>query len=120
MAQENPILTKTIVANGSREPKRFLQNDGSYATAGTNKILGVQSADVAVEDGDATPVAVDGSAIVEASAAISAGDYVTATTDGKAVATTTAGDVVRGIALDTVDSDGDDLEIKMVYFHHKA
>lgn len=120
MAQENPILTKTVIAGGAIEPHRFVQTSGSVATAATQKLMGVMALDTAVAADQATPVIVDGSAIIEASAAISVGDYVTATTAGKAIATTTAGNVVRGVALDEATEDGDLIEIKLVYFHHKA
>ncbi|MFF6951818.1 DUF2190 family protein [Streptomyces iakyrus] len=123
MAQEHTVLVTTQTADAAIEPFRFVKKTATgvaAATAGTDKIMGVMNANQAVATGQATPVSLLGTAIVEASAAISVGAYVTATTAGKAVSTTTAGHVVRGIALEEATADGDLIEVMLVLFHHKA
>lgn len=119
----NPTLTKSGLADAAIVKNRFvkLTSTGIAAsTAATDKIYGVHSGDVDAATGETVPVIVNGTAKVTASAAIAIGAYVTATTGGKAVTTTTAGNVVRGIALTAADADGDEIEILLTYFHHKA
>lgn len=119
MAQEHTVLVTTKVADSEIKPARFVKVTSTGvapATAGTDVIVGVMNANQPVKTGQATPVTLLGTAIVEASAAIAAGDYVTATTDGKAVTTTTAGDTVRGVALEAASADGDRIEVMFTYF----
>ena len=59
-------------------------------------------------------VQVYGTCKVVASAAISIGDKVTAAAGGKAVTTTTAGHIVRAIALEAAAADGDIIEVMLV------
>ncbi|MFC8008945.1 DUF2190 family protein [Streptomyces cinereoruber] len=121
--QENPLQVKSELADAELTPRRFVKLTSTgidVATAGTDKIYGVMNKANTVPAGETAPVITEGTAIVEASAAISKGAYVTATTGGKAVATTTAGHVVRGMALEAADADGDMIEIQLTFFHHKA
>ncbi|MGW6120449.1 DUF2190 family protein [Nocardia sp. NPDC055165] len=121
--QENPVLVKSELADNALTSRRFVKLTSTgidVATAGTDKIYGVMNKPSSVAAGETAPVIVLGTAIVEASAAISKGAYVTATAAGKAVATTTAGHLVRGIALEAADADGDLIEIMLVAFHHKV
>jgi hypothetical protein len=85
-------------------------------SAATDKIAGVLSNEPE-EDEDATIITA-GTAKVSAGGTLSIGDYVTSDSAGEAVATTTSGDVVRGIALEDA-VDGDISEIDLTYFHHK-
>jgi hypothetical protein len=122
MATYNPDPFKTYIAGAdlSASENLFVKLDSGkvvVATAGTDKIVGVLykggKADTAVT------VQKYGTAKVKASAEILAGAYVTATTGGKAVTTTTAGNVVRGVAEAAAAVDGDLVEIDLQYFHHK-
>ena len=111
------------MADAAISANRFVQLTATgvaTATAATQKIYGVHQADVDAALGETVPVVVSGVAKVVASAPISIGAYVTATTGGKAVTTTTAGQVVRGIALTAATADGDLIEVLLTYFHHKA
>lgn len=124
--QENPILTKSGLADAAIASHRFVKKTttGDYtiaaATAGTDSIDGVMAANVAATTGQTVPVTVMGTAIVEASGAITRGAYVTATTAGKAIATTTPADTVRGIARTAATNSGDLIEIDLVYFFYHA
>jgi hypothetical protein len=124
MSQYNPLFLDTRQAAAAVSPNRFVKiasgGKAQHATAGTDVIHGVSDIDVAAATDDYIAVVTEGTAIVEASGAISEGAYVTATTDGKAVATTTAGHTVRGYALQAAGADGDKIEVKLTYFHHKA
>jgi hypothetical protein len=105
---------------------RFVKHDSTQnqivvATAGTDKVLGVlQDSPRSGDVGRVTLLNGSGTTLITASAAISKDAYVTATTGGKAVATTTAGHVVCGQALEAAGADGDVIEILLTNFHHKA
>lgn len=119
--QENTILTKSELADNALTANRFVKLTSTgvdTATAGTDKIDGVNR--YAVAAGETATVTVLGTAIVEASGVIGKGAYVTATTAGKAIATTTAGHVVRGVALEAAAADGDLIEVLLTFFHHKV
>lgn len=119
MQENTSVLTKSELSDAVIQPYRFVKLTSTgvdVATAGTDKIYGAYRGNVANDAGDTVAIVVLGTVIVEASAAISKGDYVTATTGGKAVATTTAGNVVRGIALEDAAEDGDLIEVMLVYF----
>lgn len=123
MAQEHTVLVTSQKADAEILPHRFVKKTSTgvaAATAGTDAIMGVMNANQKVAQGQMAPVSVLGTAIVEASAAITAPAFVTATTGGKAVATTTAGNLVRGMALESATEDGDLIEVMLVAFHHKA
>ena len=123
MAQENPTLVKNELSDAVIQPNRFVKLTSTgvdVATAGTDKIYGVCNQDTANTSGDTVPVAVAGTVRVTASAAIAKGAYVTATSTGKAVTTTTAGDVVRRVALEAAGANNDVIEILLTFFHHKA
>ena len=123
MAQETPQVIKSELSDAVIQPDRFVKKTSTgvdIATAGTDIIMGVCNQDTANNSGDTVPVVTAGTVRVTASAAVSAGAYVTATATGKAVATTTAGDVVRGIALETAAANNDVIEILLTFFHHKV
>lgn len=117
----NPILIKTQIADAAISAFRFVKLTATgvdVATAGTDVIHGVCTKEEGVLAGEATPIAVEGTVKVVASAAISKGAFVTATTGGKAVATTTTGNIVRGIALTPAAADGDIIEIQLTVFKY--
>jgi hypothetical protein len=119
MAQEHTVLVTTQAADAAISPFRFVKKTATgvaTSTAATDKILGVMNANQAVAAGQATPVSVLGTAIVEASAAVAVGDQVTAASDGRAKTTTTTGDTVRGIALEAATAAGDRIEVMLVWF----
>jgi hypothetical protein len=97
------------------------QNQVVLATAGTDKIIGVLlNAPVSGDVAEVGLLSGSGTYKIKASTSISLGAYVTATTGGKAVTTTTAGNVVAGIAMQAAGADGDYIEILPSNFHHKA
>lgn len=124
MSQDNPQVVTSDLSDNIVQPHRFVKETSTgvdVATAGTDKIAGVFNGDIANAAGDTIPVVRGGTVLIEASAAITKGAYVTATSGGKAVATTTEGDVVRGVAREaTTNGNGDLIEIMLTYFHHKA
>lgn len=77
------------------------------ATAATDKIIGVLTADVkAGQVADVRLRNAQGTSKVRAGGNVAVGDYLTADADGEAVATTTAGNEVVGMALEAgVDND---------------
>lgn len=120
--------TRTFVAGAdlSSSQYRFVkhgstQNQVVVATAGTDKIIGVLlNAPKANDVAEVGLLNGSGTYYVIASTSITKDAYVTATTGGKAVATTTAGHVVAGQALEAATNDGDVIEILPMNFHHKA
>lgn len=66
------------------------------------------------EAGEMANVQIFGTTKVVASAAIAEGAKVTAAAGGKAVSTTTAGHIVRAIALEAAAADGDIIEVMLV------
>ena len=110
-----------LTSSQFRFVKMSAQNTVVVATAGTDKIIGVlQNAPALNDTARVTLLNAQGTTQVVASAAIAVGAYVTATTGGKAVTTTTAGNVVAGIAVDAAAADGDLIEIIPTSFHHKV
>ena len=110
-----------LTSSQFRFVKMSAQNTVVVATAGTDKIIGVLMNAPALNDvARVTLLNAQGTTQVVASAAIAVGAYVTATTGGKAVTTTTAGNVVAGIAVDAAAADGDLIEIIPTRFHHKV
>jgi hypothetical protein len=97
------------------------QNQMVLAAAATDKILGVlQDAPTSGDYGRVTLLNGQGTTLVTAAAAISLGAFVTSDSAGKAVATTTAGNLVCGVALEAATADGNLIEIMLCNFHHKA
>lgn len=77
------------------------------ATAATDKILGVTSvANDAGQDANVRLRSSPGTSFGRAGGNIAVGDYVTATTAGELIATTTAGNEIVGMALETAADDG--------------
>jgi len=77
------------------------------ATAGTDAIIGViDTPNDAGQEAQVRLRSASGTAVGRAGGNIAVGDYVTATTAGELIATTTDGDQVVGIALETAVNDG--------------
>jgi len=77
------------------------------ATAGTDAIVGVT--DIAIAAGEDAQVrlrSASGTAVGRAGGNIAVGDLVTATNGGELIATTTDGDAIVGMALETAVNDG--------------
>lgn len=124
MSQYNPGPFKTFTAAATAIPAyRFVKTPGALAvaTAGTDKILGVTGENGGgASENTTVNIGVGITAKLQVSAAVSVGAYLTATTGGKGVTTTTAGQVVRAIALEEATADNDVIEVLLTYFHHKA
>lgn len=87
------------------------------AAAATDAIIGTLQNKPAV--GEAALVRFAGTTKVIAGGAINPGASVTSDASGKAVATTTAGNVVKGIYLGTAAAaSGDIIEIMMTHFNY--
>jgi hypothetical protein len=95
------------VALGEGVAVKFASGLIVAATAGTDKVVGVT--DVANDAGQDANVRLrsgSGTASMRAGGNIAVGDYVTATTAGELIATTTAGQEIVGMALETAADDG--------------
>lgn len=77
------------------------------ATAGTDKIIGVMDRPcTAGDDAHVRLRSGSGTAMMRAGGNIAVNDYVTATTAGELIATTTSGNEIVGLALETAVDDG--------------
>jgi len=105
-----PLLVRTVIASGAIAQARFVTPAGAQAAAGENA-LGV--ALVAAVAADKAPVAVLGTAIVEAGAAVSAGATIKADANGKAIPWATSGAKIA-LALSAAAADGDTIEVLLI------
>jgi len=120
--------TRTFIAGADLSSSQYryvkhgsTQNTVVVATSGTDKIIGVLlNAPKANDVAEIGLLNGSGTYYITASAVIAKDAYLTATTGGKAVATTTAGNVVAGQALEAAGADGDIIEFLPMNFHHKA
>ena len=117
------VLTPSFTANGNVNPSRFVKITGpmkvSQCTVAKERAFGVSqealmdtpipgaSSTLAAEAGRQMGVFGPGeTCLVQVGAAVTAGALLTGDVNGKAVATTTAGDIYHGIAMEdqaTVD-----------------
>ena len=106
------LLTLTVIASATVAANRMVTTAGAYASAG-GLVLGVTRSDGV--SGDPIPVDVQGTAIVEAGAAITADVPVMVTTSGKVIAHDGDGDKhAIGRALEAAAGDGSLVEILLV------
>lgn len=88
------------------------QNTVVAATAATDEIIGIlENAPKLNWEAKVVLLNGQGSMTVIASGAITKGSKVTCNNAGKATATVNSGDYVCGVAVDTVNADGDHCEI---------
>ena len=127
MSQAIRDFEKTFESAADLTDKQFhfvkLDGDGKVELAdGSNdKIIGVLQNKP--DNGEAALVRFLGTTKVKCGGTVGVGAYVTtgSSDNGEAQATTTDGDVVRGIHIGQESaSDGDVTEILLTYFHHKA
>jgi hypothetical protein len=83
------------------------------ATAATDKILGVSN-QVGFPANDTGDYITEGEAEVTCGGVVAIGDYLTSNATGQAIATTTAGNVVRAIALQAGVA-GDVINVQLIY-----
>ncbi|MBF0334556.1 MAG: DUF2190 family protein [Alphaproteobacteria bacterium] len=83
MQASSPVQVLTFTASGAILPARCVGLDGAQAAVQGQKVAGVS--DAAAADGQAVPVVLSGTAIVEAGAAIVLGDSLIADAQGRAV-----------------------------------
>jgi Uncharacterized conserved protein (DUF2190) len=100
------VLTLTVIASAAVAANRFVTDAGAYPAAG-GLALGTTRTSGAI--GDAVPVDVMGTALVEASAAIAVGAGVQTLVDGRAV-TLTSGTAL-GRALTSAAAAGEVIEV---------
>lgn len=124
MTQSNNNHLLSFLAGADLSAKQYFivkndtgSNEVVLAAAAADSIVGVLQ-NAPVENQEAL-VAVGGTCKVIAAGDISKGAWVTSDGNGEAVATTTAGNLVIGQALQSA-VDGDIFEILLTKFHHKA
>lgn len=108
--QSYPVLTLTILAATTIIANRFFQADGTPAGVQENAI-GVSR--TAGSSGDAIPVDVLGTAIVEAGGTVTAGGTVQSDSTGRAVDWTSGGAKIA-IALQGTTTAGDFVEVLLI------
>lgn len=122
MSTFTPNFTLAVVVEAIVSAYRFVKLGTADktvipATAGTEKIIGVSTDECGDAIGNALTIQTLGTAKIEAGGTISSGDYITSGAGGVAIATTTAGNTVRGIAVQDAVA-GDIFEIQLVHFIH--
>jgi len=108
--QSRPLLTLSVALAGNAAAHRFITPAGAPAGANANT-LGV--ARTAGAGGDAVPVDVLGTTIVEAGAAFAAGTTLKVDAAGRAIAWATAGARVA-VALQAAGAEGDRVEVLLI------
>lgn len=118
-----PHITRKAGADLSAKQFRFVKMSSGNVVAGaaaTDKVVGVlQNKPTSGDTAEIRLIANGGTYKVVAGGAITEGAYITCDSNGEAIATTTAGNVVLGRALEAAD-DGDLFEVVPAYFHHKS
>jgi hypothetical protein len=109
-AQNIALLSLTVALTGTVTANRFVTPAGAQAGADANT-LGVSR--VAGVSGDAAPVDVLGTAVVEAGAAVSAGASLKSDSSGRAITWATSGAKV-GIALEAATAAGQMIEVLLI------
>lgn len=110
MSQSRSLLTESVTAASAITSHRFVNFSKAQAAAGDN-VLGV-----AVSDGEAdqyVPVAVRGTAVVEAGAAVSYGQLLEPDADGRAIPTSGAGNPQVARALGDAAT-GEEVEVLLL------
>lgn len=105
-----PVLTLSLVATGALAAERFVTHAGAQAGAAA-RTLGVARAK-ADAAGEAVPVDVLGTAVVEAGAAIAVGAQLETDANGRAV-TKAAGPAVA-VALQAAGAAGEFIEVLLI------
>lgn len=109
--QYNAILIKSLQASGAVSAKRFVDFNGRQIDSAGKGALGIALYDA--DDGEAVPVVVLGTAVVESGGIISVGDYLTSDANGKAI-TATTGQTINAIALSAASGAGQEIEVLLV------
>ena len=110
MSTYTDVLTKTLLATGAVGRGRFVGLSGAQIASAGVEAFGLALHDM--DEGEAAPVVVQGSALAEAGAAISAGSKVQSDDSGRAIAYQGGG--VLGIALEAASDAGEFIEVLLV------
>lgn len=105
-----PTLTLSVAAAAALSANRFVTATGAVPAAGAN-VLGVTRTSAGAA-GDLVPVDADGTALVEAGAAIAAGAAVETDASGKALTKNTGATVAR--ALQAATAAGQLIEVRLI------
>ncbi len=105
-----PVVTNTITATATLAANRFVEDDGTYPSAGGTAHGVTRQAGVS---GDLIPVDAVGTTIVEAGGAIAKGGPVKSDAAGKAVAQGGSGTIL-GRALSAAAADTDLIEVLLI------
>lgn len=119
MSQEHLVFTRSLKAGADLSSNQHYFVKQSSGQAVLCDTLGEKSEGIlnnAPESGAMARIGQLGTAKVVASAAIAVDAWVTTNAAGKAVATTTAGHVVRGRAIEAASADGDIIQIELCLF----
>jgi hypothetical protein len=113
-----PLRHVTALALAAINPYLFVKPGAAegqvvVATGPTDKILGVAN-QVGFNANDQGDYITEGEAEVQCGGAVAIGDYLTSNASGQAIATTTAGNVVRAIALQAGVA-GDVINVQLIY-----
>ncbi len=109
--QFHSIFTLTATASGTISAHRFVANDSSQAGNAANT-MGVARTDAA--DGEALPVDMLGTAIVEAGAVIAAGAAVQTDANGRAITKAAGPTVARLMPGESAGAVGDLIEVILI------
>lgn len=105
-----PIHRETIFAGEDVEEHRFVNVDGEYPANDGDAVFG--ATDYAAKEDEKVAVVTDGTATVEAGAAVSKGREVMSDDEGKAIHWT-SGQISAGIALEAAAANGDKIRVKV-------
>jgi hypothetical protein len=125
MATQNIEGHRGFIAEADLSAKQYFilklgatANGVALAAGATESILGIlQNKPTANQIANVRLCNSQGTSKVKAGGTINAGDWVTSDANGKAVATTTAGNIVIGRALEAA-VDGDIIEIENAFFRY--
>lgn len=117
----------TFIAEGTIGRNCFVSAGSStrgvvQSSGATNIILGVLNSSRDAVVNEQVSISVGSGEVVDVTAGgvVAVGAYLTSNASGRAIATTTAGQVVRAIALEPATANGDIIRVLLTYFHHKA
>jgi hypothetical protein len=108
---EHPGEILSRIANGAVSVRRFVKNNGAQASVTGEKVLGV-SRDSA-DTGKSFPVVIDGTALVEAGAAIAADTEVMTDSLGRAIKAVN-GRYIAGRTMTSVSAAAKDVEVLLM------
>lgn len=109
-AQSIPLQTLPLTLTGTVTGNRFVKYDGTQTGAGENSMGVARTSGVS---GDVIPVDTDGTAVVEAGAAVTAGDTLKADSSGRGITWATSGAKI-GVALQAATAAGQFIEVKLM------